>query len=342
MSSALEVRNLQIGYNHHNREFCAGPLSFSLQQGELAMLIGPNGVGKSTLLRTLARLTRPISGEIFINAIPMESIARSEMARFVAFVSTETSFPFYLSIYDLIALGRIPYLNWLGRLTDFDRRIVDRAIEQMQLGHLKNKQLQEVSDGERQKALIARALAQDTPLILLDEPTAFLDLVNKHNIIHLLSDIAHQQQKTVLLTTHDLNIAIAEADRLLIMHDNNFLSGAPEDLQLKNQINLLFKRQYRFDPLTGMLKRQRVAQHKVIVVVPPSVSRTVARLTQKALERVGYEVVEEESNIRIIIHKHDEEYQWIIELKGSRSSEAIVCADIYTLCRRLSDLRQTD
>lgn len=341
MSSALDVRNLQIGYNLQKREFCAGPLSFSLQQGELAILIGPNGVGKSTLLRTLARLVRPLSGEIYINAISIERLARSDMARYVAFVSTETSFPFYLSIYDLIALGRIPYLNWMGRLSANDKHIVEKAIEQMQLGHLKNKQLQEVSDGERQKALIARALAQDTPLILLDEPTAFLDLVNKHNIIHLLSDIAHQQNKTVLLTTHDLNIAIAEADRLLIMYEDNFLSGAPEDLQLKNQLNLLFKRQYRFDPVTGMLKRHRALQHRVILEAPPSVSRTAVRLTQKALERIGFETVDNDSDIRIVIRKQDDEYSWHIWPKD-KNDEAIVCYNLYTLCRRLSDLKQTD
>jgi len=338
MSSALEVRNLRIGYGRCEREFRAGPFFFSLQHGELAMLIGPNGVGKSTLLRTMAKLIRPLSGEVTINGTAIGSIPRNEMARYVAFVSTETSFPFYLSIYDLIALGRIPYLNWMGRLSAADRKIVEQAIDQVQIGHLKHKSLQEVSDGERQKALIARALAQDTPLIFLDEPTAFLDIVNKYNIIHLLSDIAHQQKKTVLLTTHDLNIAIAEADKLLVMLNDQFLTGAPEDLQLKNQLNLLFKHQFHFDPVSGTIKRHGHIQHKAIIQLHTPVSRTVVRLTQKALERIGFETTEADADIKIKLYKSENEYCWNVEIDG-KTGKIAKCTDIYSLCRVLGDLK---
>ncbi|MCX7986579.1 MAG: ABC transporter ATP-binding protein [Bacteroidales bacterium] len=337
LEGELEVQDLQIGYNIRNKEFRAGPISFTLAEGELAMLIGPNGVGKSTLLKTLIRLNEPIEGQVFFQGRPLRQIPKAEMSKYIAFVSTETSYPFYISVYELVSLGRIPYLNWMGRLSSEDRRIVERAIEQMQLEHLRNKPIQEVSDGERQKALIARALAQDTPVILLDEPTAFLDIVNKHNIIHLLGDIAHQQKKTVLLTTHDLNIAISETDKLLVMLPNQFLVGAPEDLQLKNQLNSLFKNQFHFDPISGTLKRVKSFLYKASLKSESTVPRSVAKLTQKALERIGYELTDNSTRINVIVKKVNQDYQWTVELADGNT---FICSSLYALCRLLGEYKR--
>jgi iron complex transport system ATP-binding protein len=336
MKDALNVKNLKIGYKNHKTEIPIGPeINFSIKNGELAMLIGQNGIGKSTLLKTLCKLIPNISGHITINSTNIEEISIKQLASQIAFVSTANNIPFRISIFDMVALGRSPYLNWIGRLDKKDIEIVNSAIEDMELTKLKDKSFLEVSDGERQKALIARALSQNTPVIILDEPTAYLDLLNKYNIIHRLANIAHEQGKAILLSTHDLNIALAEADKMLIMFPDKFVEGAPEDLQLKNYINEIFKNKLNIDPVTGVIKKNKTPKASVRII-GEKINRTVFHLTQNAMERIEIMPVKEDENAEILvkIEKTDSEYRWLIE----RINTSIPCKNIYELCLELKKI----
>lgn len=218
---------LTIGYGG---KVIASDLTAVLPTGTLTALVGSNGCGKSTLLRTLAGLQPCLGGEI----TPAPS------ATAVSVVLTERIAAPALTVDDVVTLGRIPHTGLSGRLTAEDRNATDRAIALCGIEHLRRRQLSQLSDGERQRAMIARAIAQDTPLILLDEPTAFLDFPAKVETLRLLARLAHEEGKTILLSTHDLEIAFQLADRLWLMADGHLTEGAPAELAASGQIAALF------------------------------------------------------------------------------------------------------
>lgn len=223
----LQLDKVSIGYSG---KVIASDLTAVLPTGSLTALVGCNGCGKSTLLRTLAGLQPVLGGEMS----PQPS------ADDVAVVLTERIDVPALTVDDLVALGRIPYTGLTGRLTPKDREATDRAVVLCGLEHLRKRQLSQLSDGERQRAMIARAIAQDTPIILLDEPTAFLDFPAKVETLRLLARLAHEADKTILLSTHDLEIAFQLADRLWLMAEGRLTEGTPTALAANGQIAALF------------------------------------------------------------------------------------------------------
>ena len=249
----ITTENLSIGYSEKGgKKIIKKDINLNALHGELVALIGGNGVGKSTLLRTLAGFQPFLSGNVLVKGKDLSNYREKELASLLSFVSTEIIRVSNLSVFDLVALGRYPHTNWSGRLNEEDRQKVEEALEMVGLQGYENRMINYISDGERQKTMIARTLAQDTDIILLDEPTAFLDLSNKYEIVHILHRLAGERGKTILFSTHDLTTAIAECDRIWLMLEEEVKEGSPEDLILDGSFSSLFhKKNLYFDTEKG-------------------------------------------------------------------------------------------
>ena len=237
----LTTIDLNIGYKTKKGNNClAQNLNLNFKLGELTALVGGNGVGKSTLLRTLTGIQPPLSGTISLNDENLKDIGVNEMARQLSLVLTESLPPSNLTVFELVALGRQPYTNWIGTLTDTDILQINTALELTQISHLADKKHFEISDGQLQKVLIARALAQDTPLIILDEPTTHLDLLNKVSLFRLLKKLAHETRKCILFSTHDIDLAIQLSDSMVIMTAAEVIQDEPCQLIQNGAFDHLF------------------------------------------------------------------------------------------------------
>lgn len=207
----LQTENLSIGYTNKT---IASDISLSLEKGEMACLIGENGSGKSTLLRTLAGLQVPISGRILLENSILSDISVQEKARLVSLVLTERLHLSFATAFEVAALGRFPYTNFMGTLQSEDRVCIENALQHVGADHLSKRWFNELSDGEKQKVMIARALAQSPKLLILDEPTAFLDFKRRIEVMKLLRTIADQGECAILLSTHELDLATQFADTI--------------------------------------------------------------------------------------------------------------------------------
>lgn len=238
----LSTSNLSIGYKTKSLvKIIAEKLNLNLQQGKLVALIGANGVGKSTLLRTITGIQKPLSGTVFLNDKSISGLDDLTLAQNLSVVLTEKLPASNLTIWELIALGRQPYTNWIGTLTNNDIAKVNEAIELTQIGHLISKKIYEISDGQLQIVLIARALAQDTPLIILDEPTTHLDLLHKVVLFKLLKKLTQETNKCILFSTHDIDMAIQLSDEMIIMTPDAVVQDEPCNLIMKGSFNTLFQ-----------------------------------------------------------------------------------------------------
>ncbi|WP_324026689.1 ABC transporter ATP-binding protein [Maribacter sp. BPC-D8] len=233
----------------------ASAISFQLQKGELAAIVGINGIGKSTLLRTLGRFQPIISGSIKIEGKELSTYDDLQMASKVSVVLTESIASKNLSVYELLALGRQPYTNWLGKLANQDIAIINKSIALLELEPFLNKKCYQLSDGQLQRVLIARALIQDTDIILLDEPTTHLDLYHKVQILKLLKSIAHETNKSILFTSHEIELAIQLCDKMLILDGTNNAFDQPCNLIANNSFDTLFPADtISFDSNTGSFR----------------------------------------------------------------------------------------
>ena len=224
-------------------------------QGELAAIVGVNGIGKSTLLRTLGKVQPKLSGVIVIDGTRLENHSALELASKISIVLTEAVTAKNLTVRELVTLGRHPYTNWIGTLSDNDIQKIESAIDMVGVVDLQNKKCYELSDGQLQKVMIARALAQDTPIMLLDEPTTHLDLYHKVSLLKLLQHIAHSTQKTILFTTHEIEVAIQLCDKMLILEKEKSTFGQPCELIAKRSFETLFPSDtLAFDSRTGAFK----------------------------------------------------------------------------------------
>ena len=241
-NNILSTSNLSIGYKTKGTtNTIAKNLNLNLKEGKLIALIGANGIGKSTLLKTITGIQKPISGTVLLNENDIYKQEALTLAQNLSIVLTEKLPPSNLTVWELIALGRQPYTNWIGTLTDNDIAKVNEAIELTQIGHLIAKRHYEISDGQLQIVLIARALAQDTPLIILDEPTTHLDLLHKVVLFKLLKKLTQETGKCILFSTHDIDMAIQLSDEMIIMTPENVVQDQPCNLIMKGSFNNLFK-----------------------------------------------------------------------------------------------------
>lgn len=237
----LETRELEIGYRKKKELISvAKNIDLSIAVGELVAVIGENGSGKSTLLKTLSGIIESIKGQYFINSKDISKSEPSELAKEISLVLTEQSVSRNLTVAELVALGRQPYTNWIGRLTQKDLSAIMKAMQQVGLEDIRHKKCYELSDGQFQKVLIARALAQDTPLIILDEPTTHLDLYHKAYVLNLLKQISRNTGKAILFATHEINLALQLCDKLAILKDGKVQFGTPKELISQEAFHSLF------------------------------------------------------------------------------------------------------
>lgn len=230
-------------------------LNFTLNQGEFAAIVGANGIGKSTLLRTLAGVQKKLSGSVCISGKLMDTMPPQVLASSLSIVLTEPLATRNLTVRELISLGRQPYTNWLGTMTPEDSEAVNAAVRSSGLESLEERKCYELSDGQLQKVLIARALAQDTPIMMLDEPTTHLDLYHKVQVLKTMKRIARELGKTVLYTTHEIDLAIQLCDQMLIMDPSGCRFGPPcEHIENRNFQELFPSDLIKFDPSTGTFK----------------------------------------------------------------------------------------
>lgn len=284
----LHTEKLAIGYQtKKNGELrLHGDINLTLSKGEITCLLGPNGTGKSTLLRTLAGFQKPLSGEIWLGNEELNQIANREISQKISVVLTEQVEVGNMFVFDMVAYGRSPYTGFLGRLSESDRSIVIQALRDTGIEHLHQRRFAELSDGERQKVMIAKSLAQQTDIIFLDEPTAFLDFPSKVEILQLLRKAAWEHNKTILLSTHDLNLAIQFADNIWLMgKDQPLQKGVPEDLILQGHFGDFFDREtIRFDKRSGNFDFEVIHRKNVSVAGEGLLFDWLIR----ALKRKGY------------------------------------------------------
>jgi iron complex transport system ATP-binding protein len=314
----ISIRNMAIGFTNHRKEpfILREGINFSAYHGEMVALIGSNGIGKSTFFRSLMGFQDYFEGEFTVNGKSIKTISGQERAKLISFVSTDIVKVANMTVFDLVAYGRFPYTNWFGKTTPEDKKIVYRAIESVGMETFVNQPVTRISDGERQRTMIARALAQDTPIIFLDEPTAFLDVSNKYEIFHLLQVLAKENGKTIVLSTHDLNIALREVDKFWIMLEEETIEGSPEDTVLNGNFTKLFSNSHiGFDPFEGEYFFKKEFREKVKITgegIP-------LNWTLRAFNRVGYQIVMDATpDFNVHVTGSGSDISWQLDKKGEK------------------------
>lgn len=287
----LKLDSLEIGYLWgRKKKILLSPLTATASKGEMISVIGMNGIGKSTLLRTLAGIQRQLGGAVFYGDKELREFTPAELARVTGYISTEPVKAGNMTVYDLVSLGRYPHTNWLGTLGDEDQAIIFNAMEKTSVVSFSGRYLAEMSDGERQKAMIARLVAQDTDVMLMDEPTSFLDVRNRFDILHLLYRLTREEGRTVIFTTHDLDMAIRHSDKIWLILETGLLEGAPEDLILSGHFDNLFKSSsVHFNSVSGSYSFKNENRGAVYI----EGSETYRHWTEEALKRAGYSISSE-------------------------------------------------
>ncbi len=325
----VKIDALEIGF-HYGRERKAllPPLSARGERSELIAVIGRNGIGKSTLLRSMAGIQDTFGGEISYNDSCISDFNRNELARTTGFISTEPVKVSNMTVFDLVSMGRFPYTNWFGTLEKKDIDIVRDALNKTSIGAFSGKYISELSDGERQKAMIARVVAQDTDIMLMDEPTAFLDIRSKYEVMHLLHELSHSHGKTIIFTTHDLDFAIRHSDRIWLILDDGIKEGAPEDLMIEGLFEHLFDSDIiKFNSADGTYSFNNAPGDSIFI----EGEERMLKWTEKAIIRTGFSVskVRKSSLIEITSEK-----RWILTFRGIRKEYS----SLYELTRDMISL----
>jgi len=307
--TAIKLSNLTIGYSKDSG--LVSNIACSIGEGEMVALVGRNGSGKSTLIKTLSGLLPPLEGNYQFRDKSYRELSAIVRARTISYVAASSIHAPNLNVFEIVSLGRHPYTNWMGGLAEKDLEIINRVINWVGLKGYKTKRFTQLSDGEKQRVMIARALAQDTPIVLFDEPTAFLDLPNKFELIQLLATLK-SRKKTILFSTHDLETAWLWADKFWVIHQDSLMEGAPEDLGLNGVYDSLFKD-------TGLhfnSESQRFEVEKSIkkLVYMKYANNDIYRWTLRAFNRSGIkQVSKSKAELEVMLTEKDGENSWIIK-----------------------------
>jgi len=322
----LSLNQAKIGYHRKNNDFVLlDQVNLKIITGELTGLIGRNGSGKSTLLRCIIYLQELLHGDIHFRNINIMNMHPNELAQNIAYVSSGLEYTETMTVRELVSLGRFPYTNWIGRLTSADIDLIEEALVNIGIDQLAKSKLSEISDGERQKAMIARTLAQNTPLIVLDEPTAFLDLPSKYDILSLLHDLT-RKGKTVIYSTHDLNIALRFSDKIWLINNKTIHDGSPEDLILDKTISGIFESdKIQLNEMTGDFELRKNYNKSL------SLKCEIPYLyywTRQSLQRSGYEIVEYNKSLPLVsVEQKGDKIIWNIQ----RFNENLYFESIYDM-----------
>ncbi len=322
VNPAIIGKDLSLGYakGKVRKEILSG-LNFQLFPGQLTCLLGPNGVGKSTLIKAILGQLKPWAGDLILDGRPIQTYTHPDLAKKLSVVLTEPFLPGNMTVGQLVALGRIPHTGWTGKLENSDLEAVEKALSATKIQYLKEERLAEISDGQRQKAMIARALAQDGKSMILDEPTAHLDLVNRFEIMQLLRDIAKTQEKAILVVTHDLEIALETADQFWLLNCGTpLISGLPEDLVISGQINqLLPGDKFRFSLERGKIEAS-VSDLKLDISGPSELVFWVRKALEKAeVSGSDWKIQVDENPFSVVVngeYKFDELWELIDFLRS--------------------------
>lgn len=335
-SQLIEIVDLLIGFDVSEKSEKLYPyINISASKGELIALVGRNGVGKSTFLRTVARLQPAISGEVKVLGNSFKSIESSQFSQIVSFIPAEPIHAANMTVFEFVKIARYPYHGWFGNITTRDKEMIHLAIESVNLTKFVQRELDSLSDGERQRAMIAFAIAQDSQVILMDEPTAFIDLPNKFEIVRLLKELA-SKGKTVIFSTHDLHTALREVDNIWLMLPNFMVSGSPEDLALNGSLNMLLEGSNVYlDLKTGGFISKNTGNRKINL---KSGDDLYFEWTKHALERLGFTLTATESKEipEVECLKKDNAWIWVYMYKeDTKQFESITSLSTYL--RMVSD-----
>lgn len=330
-SQILSVNSLKIGYTSgKNENVLLPPLNASADKGELIAVIGKNGIGKSTLLRTLTGLQPSLGGDVFLDNKNLKDFHRNELAQKVGYISTEVIKVSNMRVYDLVALGRFPHTNWIGKIEDKDHQAIMHSLELISMVSFCTKFVSELSDGERQKVMIARILAQDTGIMIMDEPTAFLDVGSKYEIFHIMNMLTENNNKTIIYSTHDLQMALNHSDRVWLILDDRLIEGAPEDLMLSGAFEYLFESSsIRFNSRDGTFSFPGTTKGKIFI----EGHGNKKHWTEKAMNRSGYTISKELTNPFVRLPEGCNE-KWELILNDS-TSEFLSIYDLVANLRKI-------
>jgi iron complex transport system ATP-binding protein len=304
----LTTNNLTVGYLERRKQIpILENINITLRRGELICLMGQNGVGKSTLLRALSAVQKPLKGLIEIDGSDVFKLSRTERAKKISLVLTERLNAGNLTVEEVVVMGRYPFLGLDLRLSSTDQKVVDQAIDQVGVRDLLSKPIHKLSDGQLQKVMIARALTQDGDIIILDEPTAHLDLNNRVSIIRLLKSLARNTNKVILMATHELDLALQTADRLLLaQQDGRIAEGLPEDLVLDGTLDRVFDLK-GYDLKSGKYQHDQGVMGEINLIG----EGYVFLWTKNALERVGFNIIGD-AQTKVRIKSEKDKVSWIV------------------------------
>ncbi|BCI64293.1 ABC transporter ATP-binding protein [Coprobacter secundus] len=307
--SIFIAENISIGYRQNQADIKTihSLLNFSLFKGELTCLLGPNGAGKSTLLRTLSTMQAPLTGNIYLLGKALKDYKEYEISRLIGVVLTDKIYAGGLTVAELVSLGRHPYTGFFGKLNKKDKEIIEKALSITGIIDKASHYVSQLSDGERQKVMIAKALAQECPIVLLDEPTAFLDIPSRIDIMLLLHQLAHDENKAILLSTHDTDLALLLSDRLwLLSRDKGLQSGFTEDIVLSGEMDRLFSRPNIFFNKENGSFRPQIYHHQTPVRV--DAKGELSHWLKNLLQKNGFMPVSDKNtctNIHISANQKD-------------------------------------
>ena len=331
LKQILTLDSLKIGYlSGKQKHILLPPLNGTANKGELIAVLGRNGIGKSTLLRTITGIQPSLGGGISLAGKNLKSYSRTELAQKIGYISTEIVKVNNMSVYDLVALGRFPHTNWIGKITAIDNEKIMDAIEKTSMLAFCNNNISELSDGERQKAMIARILAQDTDIMVMDEPTAFLDIGSKYEILNLLHSLSQKNGKTVIFSTHDLHMAVSQSEKVWLILDNKLLEGAPEDLMIEGAFDHLFDPSpVQFNSENGTFSFRSETKGSIFI----EGDGPIRYWTEKAINRVGFSLSDVKTTPYIIVPSGNNQ-KWLL----SAGSSTFEFRSIYELINWLSKM----